>query len=256
MKKITHITIGTLVLSLFAFASVAFAQINANANVTGNVDDIVTTKVETNTDLDTSTTNDVFIPEEARVNAEAVANSEVNFVVDTEENNEDYEVAENSSRVEALLKTNANGIAVIASSQVDSEEDLEVFESNIPSQNKAVVKVNVDSEEDGSSEITVVYRHKGKFLGFLPITIKSTTVVEAGADSRVKVRSSAPWWGFLVSSKAYSNANVESRLENNATLNSNLDSNIKVRAQAEMVEAIIAELTAEAEANIETDTSI
>ena len=94
----------------------------------------------------------------------------------------------------------------------------------------------------------VVYRHKGKFLGFIPVTFTSTTSVESQADATVRVRSNASWWTFLVVQKNYTKAGVESKIKNNAKVQANAKINASAQAKAEVAEAVIAEVAANAAA--------
>lgn len=166
--------------------------------------------------------------------------------------NSDSEANEEDPDSQASLKINASGVAVISSSQVNSEADLKIFSSNILTKEKAIAKVDFNSKKDEKSEVRVVYKHKGKFLGFIPVTIRSTTVVEAKANVETEVRSRLSWWSFLVADENYTQADLESRIKSNTTVKANAKVNASASANARIAEAVIAEI----EANANAQTSI
>lgn len=147
------------------------------------------------------------------------------------------------------LKLNSSGVVVTSANQVSSDADLEIFTENISIKDPSVTKVEVVSESDGKSEIEIAYAHKGKFLGFLPVHINSTTVVEVEENGEMKVHSRLPWWSFLVAKQNYNKDDVESRVRNNEIVKANAQANASATSKAKVAEAIIAEV--EASANTE-----
>jgi len=223
MKKVTGIGVGMMMLSAFVFAPIA-SQAQINAVVAGEATANLDSEVDTNVD--------------AKIDAGVDANTNV----DTSAK------AESSADSNSNLKINSSGVAVITAAQVSSESDLETFSANASSKNKAVAKVDINSDNNGESEVKVIYRHKGKFLGFIPVTIKSTVVVEAKADAEAEVRSNLSWWSFLVAGKNYAKADLESRIKSNATIKANARVDASAQAKAQVAEAVIAEVTAHANA--------
>jgi len=142
-----------------------------------------------------------------------------------------------------------SGVAVTSANQVNSETDLKIYSENVSIKDPSVTKVEATSESDGKSEIKVGYTHKGKLLGFLPINIHSTTIVEVEENGEVKVHSRLPWWSFLVAKQNYNREDVESRVRNNATIKANAQVNASATSKAKVAEAIVAEV--EASANTE-----
>ena len=140
------------------------------------------------------------------------------------------------------LEVNADGISITASTQVNSYADLEVFGENTTKRNSDVSKVVASSEGDEEAKVVVVYKHRGRLFGFIPVTIKSVTSVEAEADNTLTVNSGLVWWGFLVAKENYSKADIESRIESNSTVKANMTLDASASAKAKVMEAVISEL--------------
>lgn len=230
MKKIvTLVGVSIFALSVTAFPAYAkvAAVLDSGVQIKGGIEGAVDTTVDTNVNVGIHGDGGIDIEANATSSHADVSNS-----------------AEGNTAVS--LKVNASGVAITSASKVNSEEDLKVFSSNISSQNKAIVLVNVSSENTAMTKVQVVYRHKGKFLGFIPVTIKSTTVVEARENSEAEIKSSLSWWSFLVAGENYSKTNLESRIKGNSKVLANAKANASAQARAEIAEAVIAELQANA----------
>ena len=145
---------------------------------------------------------------------------------------------------EAELKLNTLGIAVVSATQVNSDADLEIFSENVTVRNKNVARVEVSSDNGKESEVIVVYKHRGKLMGFIPVTIRSTTEVVAEADADVAVKSRLSWWSFLVAKKNYNKAEIESGIRNNIVVKANAKVDASASAKARVAEAMIAEIQA------------
>jgi hypothetical protein len=156
----------------------------------------------------------------------------------------DDAAAKNSS-----LRLNSAGVAIVSANQVTSQADLEVFAENIVKVNKSesVTKVEIDSKNDGEVEIKVAHKGDGRFLGFMPVTLTTTVVVEVSENGNLEVRSDLPWWSFLVAKKAYNKTDLETRIANNETIQANAQVNASAAAQARIAEAVIAEFEAYAQ---------
>ena len=164
--------------------------------------------------------------------------------------------SDNSTSSDASLDSNANAgvdvsgntsggrLEIMSSTQISSEADLEAFATNIASEDSEVASVDTDSGSEDESKVSVAYRHRGKFLGFIPVTYKSFTTVTAKADAEVDVSSRASWWTFLVVKEDYSEAELESQIRNSATVQANATAQADARAKARIAEAVIAELEA------------
>ncbi len=221
MKNIIKL-FGVSIITLFVYSSPAYAELQVTLSGGGktSVDNTVNTTLNSKIDLDLSS---------------------------EEEENTSSRVDTNTS-IDVSLKTNVEGGTITTAGQVSSETDLKLFTSNMSSQNESVAKVEVSSENSKETEVEVVYKHKGKFLGFIPVTIKSTTDVSVEENSKVEIESSLSWWSFLVTGVNYNKKDIESRLENNTKVQVNTKLNASAQARAEIVESVVAELQASAEA--------
>lgn len=236
MKNKIKKGMSLLLLSIFALSPVVSnAQIGAGltGNTTGNIDSDLNNIIDTDISTDASMDGSVSSGNTVDVSAEGNLNSEVRT-------NTDDDMKSESS--EYKFKLNDSGVAVISSSQVESEDDLEVFESNMSLKDQMVSKVDIDSENNGESEVKVVYRHKGKLFGFIPVIVKSTTIVESNVDGKVEVHSKKSWYSFLVRTENYSKSEIESRVKNNETIKVNAQVNASAQAKAKIAEAVVAEI--------------
>ena len=227
-----------MVLSSFVIApSVSYAQIATNlaGDLRVNVDKVVDINLQTKAILGTS----------------AVIGTGTNIKTDVESDSNsgsENKSPELNSNSDISLNINASGVAVMSSAQVGSDSDLKVFSSNVTSKQKSVIAVDFQSQDNGESEVTIVYRHQGRFLGFIPVTIKSTTIVESKANSETQVHSKMAWWGFLVAKKNYDKSELEAKIKNNATVQANAKVNASAQAKAQIAEAVITEVEANANA--------
>lgn len=253
MKKLLKKGVGLSVLSAFVLSAfvlsptVSDAQLNVDltSDLNGIVGSAMIANVDANANIDTSvnTNSGINLGTGVDGNVEVYLNDSVDADTQTE------------SDSSVLLRINSSGIAVTSSAQVSSEADLEVFSSNISVRDDDVARVKIESDNSNELEVKVVYKHKGRLLGFVPVTIKSTTVVEAKADAEAEVRSRMSWWGFLVAKKNYAKADLESRIKNNATVQANANVNASAAAKAQIAEAVIAEVEANAKAQAAVNVS-
>lgn len=146
-------------------------------------------------------------------------------------------------------QTGAN-INITSAAQVSNDEDLEIFSTNVVKTNNNIDNVVIEDSTDGKSEITVSYKHKGKFLGLFEVSINSDTTVTTGSGDEPEVKSSLSWWGFLVRDVNYDNATLESSIKNNFAIRNNSGENLSATAKAIVAETVAAELQVNAAANI------
>jgi hypothetical protein len=128
---------------------------------------------------------------------------------------------------------------------------LDVFSSNASTNEESVAEVNINSDNDGESQVEVSYEHPGKFLGFIPFTVKSTAVVKTKANGETEVKTRKPWYSFLITSENKARVDIESRIKNNSTVKSNAKVNASAEARAKVAEAVVAEVAASAKARSE-----
>jgi len=230
MKKITKISTSFALLSAFVLVPViSHAQIN----------------------LDTKIKADLSLVEKAEDNNSSIRFENKNKVeADFEESEDETSEEENesNSRERDSYRINPAGIAVVSAGQVKSEEDLKIFKSNLMVKERGVSKIDFDYDKDGESDITIMYSHKGKFLGFIPVNLKSTTTVVSKENKELEVHSKLPWWSFLVSNKNYIKADLESNIENNVAIKENAKFDATASEKAELLEAVIVEIKAQIEA--------
>jgi len=146
------------------------------------------------------------------------------------------------------LKLNTSGVAVRNSSQVSSNDDLDIFSTNVTMEKEKVDEVRINSSGNDETKVAVVYKHKGKLFGFIPVTIKSTTAVMAKANADTAVESHLSWWSFLVTGENYNRKDIETEIRNNAIIMENAKADASASAKARVAEAIISEVDAYASA--------
>lgn len=227
---------------------VSNAQINAALDATTGVDGIITvneTEVDStlNTEIDFESKNE----NDASTTSSSSVDSDLKIKLGDDDKDSDFE-AEVKEVGNLLFRVNSKGVIVSTSSEVNNEEDLEVFSDNMEVKNESVSKVDFDNGNNGDVEVKVVYKHQGKFLGFIPVTIKSKTVVEASNDNETKVNSRLAWWSFLVAGENYSEEELESKIKNNTRIMASAKANVNASTKAEIAEAVIAEVVANAKA--------
>jgi hypothetical protein len=143
---------------------------------------------------------------------------------------------------------------IMSSAQVNSQADLDLFVKNIKTQEKDVSKVDIDSSEN-KSDVKVVYNHKAKLFGFIPVTIKSTTEVGANDNSEVEVSSRLSWWSFMVTKQNYAKDNLEAKIKSNSVIKANAKVDASASEKAKVTEAVISEIQANANASMLVDSS-
>lgn len=218
MKKFTYSGTSLALLASLAFApAVSFAQINVGTDATSSLNGVV--------EMGSSTTDAII---------------EINSDTSATTSDEGTDVDSNTSAT-VSLRLNAEGVAITSASEVENEADLEVFAHNFASQEEKVDSASAETTADSKSHVEVVYKHKGKLFGVIPVTIKSTTVVVSG-NGEVEVDSSLPWWSFMVTDKNHAAAEVETRVKDNATILMSAELEANATVQAEIMEAIATEL--------------
>jgi len=234
MKKILQIGTSIAVLSaLVVVPIISHAQIKTNFVTGSNVN--IDGALGTGDYNSGSSTNSTLTSE---------SNLDLNGNIEADARGDFESDADSQSESNTMLKINSSGVAITSASQVNSDEDLEVFSSNVSSENNLVSDVQIESENDGTSEVEVMYKHAGRLFGIFPIMVTTKTVVETKADGEVEVKSQRPWYSFLVSGESYSQSEVESRIKNNSTVKANATVNASASAKAQIAEAIIAEMEA------------
>lgn len=224
MKKFTYFGTTVTTLSVLVFAPIlSNAQVQINSEADGFLN---------------ATTDLVATPTEAGVGVGA--NVEVEAETETSTNENDVETATETS-AGISLRLNADGVAVIFPSQVNSEKDLEIFNHNTVILEENVDNIRSESTAEAKSKVEVVYKHQSRLLGLVPVTVKSKTVVVSG-NGELEVESKLSWWGFLVTNKDRIENEIAARVRDNPTIMMSAEHKVSASAQAEIAGAIVTEL--------------
>lgn len=224
MKNIISTGASLALVAALTFVPVlTFAQVNINSEATGSL----------NTDTVLSATgSDAML--EISMEGESKATTSIN---------EDR--TETDSEGGLSLRLNADGVAITSATSVNTDADLEVFAYNLAATLKTVDEAEAEVTAEGKSRVEVVYKHYGELFGVMPVVIKSTTVVTTGSGE-VEVESSLPWWSFMATRKNHAANEIESRIKDNATVMMSAELEANAAVQAEIMEAVVAELDAHA----------
>ncbi len=220
MKKI--ISSGAslaLVAGLTFVPALTFAQVNINSEATGSLDSTI--------DVSASGTEAIL---EIGTDTEATTTTEGTST-------------ETDAEGSLSLRLNADGVAITSAADVNTSADLEVFAYNMTATEKTVDEAHAEVTAEGQSRVEVVYKHYGELFGLMPVVIKSTTVVTTG-NGEVEVESDLPWWSFMATKKNHAANEIESRIKDNATVMMSAEMEASAAVQAEIIEAVVAELDA------------
>lgn len=228
MKNLTYSGRSLALLSALVFLpALTYAQVDINNEASGLLDASV--------DLDAVAT-DTLLDIEAGVEVGIDSATSVEM-----ESGSDASVGSD-------LRLNADGVAVTSVTEVNSDADLQVFAANLAAREERVDEIKAEETTAGEAKVEVVYRHSGRLLGIVPVTIKSTTLVTA-ANNRVEAESRLPWWSFLVAEKNYAKAEIESRIRDNPTIMTSAEVEANAAIKAEIIRAVVAELNAHSSMN-------
>jgi anti-sigma28 factor (negative regulator of flagellin synthesis) len=151
-----------------------------------------------------------------------------------------------SSTGTARLETNSSGIEILLPTQVNTEEDLNVYQKNTIANDKKVAEIDTDIENG----VAVEYKHPGKLFGVINVEVNSKTTVEAGSDGKLKTETTFPWWSAMVRGLGDIRAQVDGTIKSqfaNVMTNGTTEAVLKAR----LIDAII-----EAHANVKTDAEV
>lgn len=227
--------------------------LSVDSHVEGDVDTLLDIELED----DVSVMSDDEVGVDTTMTADLEVEMEDKMEMENEMDESSHDEASMNAESDAELQVNGLGVAITSASQVSSDEDLGVFSANLLHLRKSLAKVSIDSDSDESTEVVVVYRHRGKLFGFIPVTVKSTTIVDTTSDGEVMVGSRLPWWSFLVAGENYAKEDLETRVKENATIKSSARASMSASSKAQLTEAVLAEIEAHAQSQTEAklDTS-
>lgn len=226
MNNLSKIALCLMVMSGFSLS-------NANAQVfnTALSSDLNSNLLSSTSSTSVGTNTDALI--ELNINARDDENVEIYF---EEETNSDMN-----------FRVNSSGVRITAAAQVESSEDLEVFNTNMSKKESSVAEIETKSDD---SKVTVIHKHDGKLFGIFPVTITSVTTVEAKEDGKTEVHARKSWYSFLVANESYSSSDVESKILNNPTVQANASANLSAQAKAVIAEVIINEVAAQSNSRV------
>lgn len=133
-------------------------------------------------------TPSVFAQVGVNLGAHASTSSKGTFKVNT-----DGSIGAKVQHESSGLTTNALGAEVRASSDVQTEEDLDAYEENL-----LVVNSAVKDADSSNKRVGVSYWHEGKFLGLFKVKVEARTDAVIGEEDTLTVTTNMPWWAFLV----------------------------------------------------------
>ncbi len=145
------------------------------------------------------------------------------------------------------LRTNALGIEVVSSGQVQTAGDLEVFSENMRERDENIA--NANARAAGSADLT--YYHKGKLFGLFPVKVKTQTWVTSETDGTVSVNTTLPWWSGFVTGTGKVRSEVDAALANSASLSADMQASADAAARARILDAI-----ASAHAKVDTSATV
>lgn len=222
MKKLISSGASLALVAGLTFVPVlTFAEVTINSEATGSLD--------SNLEVNASGTDAIL---------EIGTNTETSTTM-----GENETAADTDTEGSLSLRLNADGLAITSAADVNTEADLEVFAYNMAATEKTIDEANAEVTAEGQSRVEVVYKHYGELFGLMPVVIKSTTVVTTG-NGEVEVESDLPWWSFMATKKNHAASEIESRIQDNATVMMSAEMEASAAVQAEIIEAVVAELDA------------
>ena len=157
--------------------------------------------------------------------------------------------ARENNGAQVVLMQNAAGVTVTTPSQVQSQEDLNVFAENVRAQNQHVVSVNTQAQ----NRVEVAYQHRAYLFGFIPVLATVRTQVQADANGAAQVTTSHPWWDFLASGDGAVGATVKAALTGDASVSAVASGSASASQVAQAIQAIVqANVAAQTQASLGT----
>lgn len=165
---------------------------------------------------------------------------------DSDNKKEDSSVNSELDAIESLtddleIELEASTTKIANALRVTNDTDLDTFKETIRATNKNVESVDTESE----TGIAVAYSHSAKLFWFIPIHIRSTTVVRANTDGAPVVETTFPWWKLFVNGVSDTSDAVDSSLSASESAKIYAKATTSARAKAVLTETIIATLNAD-----------
>ncbi|MDB5260422.1 MAG: hypothetical protein JWN37_653 [Candidatus Nomurabacteria bacterium] len=188
----------------------------------------------------------------ANSNSSINANANINATVGHTSSSSDATSSGSSTSGGSVMTTGSNSIMISAPLNISSDADFQTYSNSIMTNDSNVSSITAS----GDNGIVVEYKHPGKFLGFIPVTVTATTEVTSNSDNTVNVKTKLPWWAMFVSGVQSFKSNIETRLQNSSDLQASMNARASAAGKARAVYQIVSGLNAEANANSTTNTSV
>ncbi|HEY1041103.1 MAG TPA: hypothetical protein VGE63_00035 [Candidatus Paceibacterota bacterium] len=249
IRTYTHVFFALAILLAVPLASHAQSSTSVDGSSKTNLTNTINKTLNTSVNGKLNTSVDVGVDENG-VNVNGNVNSTTNA------NNQN---GQSSTNTDGTMNTTSSA-NVMSSAQVTTDADFESFTNTLEARDSNVANVDYTTNNDGDSTVSVVYKQRGRFLGIIPVNVRTRTNVTTNADNTVEVKARPAWWSFLVTGKDYSASELEAELQNNATIQANANMNASATSRARVVEAVVDQFEtrseAQADAHVETSTEI
>lgn len=129
--------------------------------------------------------------------------------------------------------TPSKEIEIRTAEDVVTGADLNLYENNISMTNARII--DADSSK---SKVAISYEHKGRLLGFIPIMVQTRTTASVAEDGTLMVKTTIPWWNFLVAGTGSVRADVDNELSGSAELLQQVSASEDANARARALDTI------------------
>jgi hypothetical protein len=132
--------------------------------------------------------------------------------------------------------------------KVNSTKELEYYAYALKQKETAVADIDATTN---TKAISVEWKHNGKLLAFIPVTITSKTTVEARDDNTLSIKTTLPWWNFFVADVTGVVTNADASLNESAEIKNNMKADTTAEAKAHVIHAIVSSLSLEVHGSVE-----
>lgn len=210
MHKLISVASAGLFVGIFSFASFAYAQVGIDVSGSG-------TAVDTDISADAGASADADGEHAESSTFEGSADSGASFSLSKKE--------ASSASIDAES-------AELSADAVVTSEDLERYATSRMKRDAGIEHIEASSEG-----VSLAYRQKARFLGFIPASIRATA--EVSGDGRVDV--DYPWYRFLFSVDNSGNSDLEARV-GEVISGADLSGGLNAHARAQLLDALHASL--------------
>lgn len=124
--------------------------------------------------------------------------------------------------------------SVMTSVDVSDESDLARYQTSLQGSDSYFAEADLSGEE----RVDVAYYHDGRLFGFIPMKVKSHTVISTNDEGQVIVQTTLPWWSMFVSGTNGVAADVDARLAASGSVASDMKLGGSAPAKARILEAV------------------